>query len=67
LPAVAREEAQDLADFEGTDVPSEPQKGVVDLCLQVKGKRPISHLIAKLSDIDGVVGVGTADGATEME
>jgi hypothetical protein len=39
----------------------------VVLCMNVKGKRPISHLIARLSDIDGVVGVGTVDGSMEFE
>jgi hypothetical protein len=29
--------------------------------MQVKGKRPVSHLIARLSDIDGVAGVGTME------
>jgi putative Mg2+ transporter-C (MgtC) family protein len=63
----AQEDAQDLADFEGTDIQTPPPKGIVIMCMQVKGKRPISHLIAKLSDIDGVVGVGLAASATEME
>ena len=63
----AHEDAQDLADFEGTDIRTLPPKGIVIMCMQVKGKRPISHLIAKLSDIDGVVGVGLAETATDME
>jgi hypothetical protein len=33
--------------------------------MQVKGKRPVSQLIARLSDIDGVVEVGSL--AEEME
>jgi len=35
--------------------------------MQVNGKRPVSHLIARLSDIDGVVGVGTLEGNTDFE
>ncbi len=64
----ALEEARDLADQEGVEPEPRPhQKGVVVLCMQVKGKRPISHLIARLSDIAGVVGVGTTEGETEAE
>jgi hypothetical protein len=33
----------------------------------VKGKRPISHLIARLSDIEGVVSVGTAEQLFDLE
>jgi putative Mg2+ transporter-C (MgtC) family protein len=44
-----------------------PHKGEVVLCMTVKGKRPVSHLIARLSDIDGVLGVGTMDPASELE
>lgn len=35
--------------------------GVVGLRLMVRGKRPVSHLVARLGDIDGVVEVGAAD------
>jgi len=62
-----REEARDLADYEGVDLEHPPEKNVVVLCLQVKGKRPVSHLIAKLSDINGVLAVGTADTDTELD
>jgi putative Mg2+ transporter-C (MgtC) family protein len=62
-----REAARDLADYEGVEVEPMPQKNVVVLCLQVKGKRPVSHLIAKLSDIDGILAVGTAENDTEFE
>jgi putative Mg2+ transporter-C (MgtC) family protein len=49
-----REEVQDLADSEG----SEPAHGrTAALVMEVKGKRPISHLIASLADIDGIVQV----------
>jgi len=63
----AREEARDRADDEGADMVPSPRKGDVALCMSVKGKRPISHLIAKLSDIDGVVGVGTIEDTTELD
>jgi putative Mg2+ transporter-C (MgtC) family protein len=57
------EEAQDRADSEG--VP--PAKGEVILCIAVNGKRPISHLIAKLSDIEGVISVGTQEDAGGLD
>ena len=63
--AETREEAEDLADFEGVE-PAQ-RKGVVSLSLQVKGKRPIAHLIARLSAIDGVLHVGTIDEPAEFE
>jgi putative Mg2+ transporter-C (MgtC) family protein len=61
------EEARDKADQDGTELEPFPRKGDVILCMSVKGKRPISHLIAKLSDIDGVVGVGTVESAEGLE
>jgi putative Mg2+ transporter-C (MgtC) family protein len=61
-----RDEAQDLADFEGIDA-NGAQKGTVVLTMQVKGKRPISDLIAKLTAIEGVVGVGSLDDVDELE
>ncbi len=33
----------------------------------VKGKRPVSHLIAALSDIDGIHEVGLANNEIEFE
>jgi putative Mg2+ transporter-C (MgtC) family protein len=59
------EEVRDRADNEGLVMEALPARGEVILCMNVKGKRPISHLIAKLSDIDGVVGVGTVGETTE--
>jgi len=35
--------------------------------MQAKDKRPVSHLITRLSDIDGVVGAGTLEGDTDFE
>jgi putative Mg2+ transporter-C (MgtC) family protein len=43
------------------------ERGRVVLGLQVKGKRPVSHLIAALSDIDGIASVGLADDGEEIE
>jgi len=40
---------------------------LVTLLMQVKGKRPVSHLIAQLGSIDGVHEVGTHDPADELE
>lgn len=65
-PSDTREAARDAADFEGTDLDAlerttGPAPGIVTLRMQVKGKRPISNLIATLSDIDGVVEVGALD------
>jgi len=61
---VIREEMQDRADAEGLqpkDISSNHgQPSIVELSMQVKGKRPVSHLIARLSDIDGVFRVGTS-------
>ena len=61
-----REEARDMADYEGVAL-EPPEKGAVTLCMQVKGKRPIPHLIARLSDIDGILEVGTVDADTELD
>jgi putative Mg2+ transporter-C (MgtC) family protein len=60
-------DARDQADEEGTDVARASGHRLVVLCLDVKGKRPISHLIAKLSDIEGVVSVGTAEAVLDLE
>ncbi|MFZ0494937.1 MAG: MgtC/SapB family protein [Methylocella sp.] len=62
----AREELDDLADFEGVE-PERLGKGVVVLTMQVKGKRPVSHLIASLAEIDGVIGVGSLSNDAEHE
>jgi putative Mg2+ transporter-C (MgtC) family protein len=62
----AREEAQDLADLEGTEMEA-PGKGVVALTMQVKGKLPIDHLVAALTDIDGVVRVSSVDEESETD
>lgn len=61
------QEARENADREGTEVTQFPGLRDVVLCIGVKGKRPISHLIAKLSDIEGVVGVGTMENGASLE
>ena len=57
-----REEAQDLADSEGEETEA-PRQGAV-LGMQVKGRRPIADLVARLSEIDGVIRVSTLDDET---
>ena len=59
-----REEARDLADFEGTE-PRPPH--VATLRMEVKGKAPISHLITSLADIRGVIRVGSVSDDTDLD
>ena len=61
----AGDQAQDALDAEGADAETadRPAGGTVSLRMQVIGKRPVSHLVARLSDLDGVVAVGTVDAA----
>jgi putative Mg2+ transporter-C (MgtC) family protein len=59
-----REEAEDLADDEGTET---ARKGTVTLFMLVKGKRPVSHLIAGLSAIDGIREVGISNEDAELD
>lgn len=61
-----REEAQDLADAEGTHIALQPRNTVV-LRMQVKGKRPIAHLLAALADIEGILQVRTDPDEDETE
>jgi putative Mg2+ transporter-C (MgtC) family protein len=58
--AADREEPRDLADFEGTE-PEHPARNIVVLSMQVKGKRPVSQLIARLTEINGIIQVGGVD------
>lgn len=60
------EELTDLADFEGVE-PERLGKGVVILSMQVKGKRPVSRLIASLAEIDGIIRVGSVSNEAESE
>jgi putative Mg2+ transporter-C (MgtC) family protein len=61
-----REASEDLSGREGRET-DRYEKGIVVLNIQVKGKRPISHLISKLIDIAGVVRVGSASDEEELE
>ena len=54
------EEAQDRADLEGVETPPHRQ-GALALTMQVKGKKPVSDLIARLSEVAGVLYVGTLE------
>ncbi len=58
--------AVNIADREGTEVTLQP-KNIVRLAMLVKGKRPVSHLIAAISDIDGIHEVGLANNEIEFE
>ncbi len=67
-PLDSPEDAQDLADREGMATARRSRHtGTVTLRMQVKGKRPISHLIASLSDIGGVREVGTVNQESELD
>ena len=61
------EDAQDLADREGMEMEHRPRNGLVTLRMQVKGRQPISHLIAALGTIAGVREVGTANVDPELD
>ncbi len=62
-----REAAMDMADDEGVEVAWRPENGTVTLRMQVKGKRPVSTLIATLSSIDGVHEVGTVNEDADLD
>jgi putative Mg2+ transporter-C (MgtC) family protein len=60
------EEANNKADFEGTEL-SLPLGDTVTLTMLVKGKRPVSHLVAAISDIEGILEVGVANDETGLD
>ncbi len=60
------DEATDLADDEGVEIELRGQQPVT-LVMQVKGKRPVSDLIAGLGDIGGIREVGTVDDDLALE
>ena len=60
------EAVQDLADREGIEA-ARPSGATVTLRMQVKGKRPVSHLIAALGAINGVREVGMANEEAEWD
>ncbi len=63
--AAPSEEVQDRADLEGVEG-DQPTRGLVVLTMQVKGKRPLVNLVARLSEIEGVIRVGSV-GDAELE
>ena len=72
--SAAREEAPDLAEdltaelAEREHVAGERlDKGLVVIRMQVKGNRPVAHLIARLAEIDGVLRVGSTASQDELE
>ncbi|HEX2943135.1 MAG TPA: MgtC/SapB family protein [Rhodopila sp.] len=64
---LSREEAEDLADQERIDITPPARHGLTALRMQVKGKRPVSDLIATLSGLDGIREVGTLDGDNGLD
>ncbi len=56
----------DAADREGVDDAGR-DRGVVAMRMRVKGKRSVTHLIARLADMDGIVGVESLDGDRELD
>lgn len=64
---VGAEEALDMADYEGLEPGPRHRTGTVTLRMQVKGKRPVSHLVSALGSIAGVREVGTVDEDTELD
>jgi putative Mg2+ transporter-C (MgtC) family protein len=52
-------EATTRSDFEEEN--GRPKKGTVTLALEIRGARPISKLIAKLTEINGVIGVQASE------
>ena len=58
------EEAADLADIQGM---APAPRGLVALTIEVNGKRPVSHLIARLAGIDGVARVGRAGDEASLD
>ncbi len=61
-----READEDIADEEGAEA-ERPIKGAVVLTMRVKGKRPVSNLVARLSEIDGVTRVGSLEDTSELD
>lgn len=58
--ALANEEARDVADIEGTE-PERAQEGTVVLTMQLRGRKPITDLVARLSEVDGMIRAETMD------
>ena len=62
-----RRRSEEARGLEDDDEGAEARAGDVVLRVDVRGKRPVSHLIARLSDIEGVNGVGTLGGDAELD
>jgi putative Mg2+ transporter-C (MgtC) family protein len=60
------EAAIDRADLEGTDG-DQATPGIAVLAMQVRGKRPFANLVARLSEIPGVVRVGSVGDGADLE
>ena len=60
-------DAIDLADDERSDADPPPGRRAVSLILGVKGKRPVTDLVARLGEIDGVHEVATAERDLPLE
>jgi hypothetical protein len=56
-----------MADYEGMEIEQRPGRHTVTLRMQVKGRQPISRLIATLSEIKGLHEVGTMNEDVEAE
>jgi putative Mg2+ transporter-C (MgtC) family protein len=61
------DEGVDMTGREDAAMEQRPGKGSVTIHMQIRGKRPVSHLIAALSDIDGVREVGTMNEVGELD
>lgn len=59
------EHAIDVADREGADIVL--PKAAIRLNMLVKGKRPVSHLVAALSDIEGILEVALVNDDAGLE
>ena len=55
-----RSTGEEVQDLESTEVETRPES-VVALAMQIKGKQSIPELIARLTEIDGVLRVATVD------
>ena len=56
----------DAADREGVADPGRAN-GPVVMRMRVRGKRPVTHLVAHLADMDGIVGIESVDGDRELD
>jgi putative Mg2+ transporter-C (MgtC) family protein len=61
-----QEEAFDRADHEGMERPA-TTRNTVTMTMLVKGKRPVSDLIASLSDIEGIREVGSLSNDSSLD